>query len=87
MGVRRGKIEMQIDLLKAIFGNSEARITYLQHKSNIMRPTFQRMLTEMAQSGLLVKESRVYSLTPKGRDILKRFQELSDMLDRKLQVL
>jgi len=80
-------MEMQFDLLKAIFGNPEARITYLQHKSNMMRPTFQKMLGEMAQSGLLVKESRFYSLTPKGRDVLKRFQELSEILDRKIQVL
>ena len=87
MGVRRGRMEMQFDLPKAVFVNPEARITYLQHKSNMMRPTFQRMLGEMIQSGLLVKESRFYSLTPKGRDVLKRFQELSEILDRKIQVL
>ena len=81
--MRRGKIEMQLDLLKAIFENSEARITYLQHKSNMMRPTFLRMLEEMARSGLFIKESRFYFLTDKGRQAIRLYNELSKLIDEK----
>ena len=95
MGMRRATLERKVDILKAIQGhawkNSEYPITQLLHDANMNWPPLQKMVGEMVASGLISNSTRgtlktfkhVYTLTDKGREAIRRYDELAKLIDEK----
>ena len=93
--VRRSKLEMKLDILKAIQGHawkkSEYPVSQLMHDSNVSYMPLRKLLVELEKAGLVNNSTKgtlrtfqhFYFLTAKGRDALRHYEELSNLIDEK----
>src|SRR2546422_6834862 len=93
--LRRSRLERKLDILKAVQGrawkNSEYPITQLMHDTNMNLIPLRKMLGEMDESGLMGNSTRgnlktfkhFYSLTDKGRQAIRLYDELAKLIDEK----
>lgn len=82
----RGLMQIYADILRA--ASSGALKSRVVSKANINFLRFERILKVMAENGLLTSEPyspRVWSVTEKGREFLKKYQELKRRFARILR--
>jgi predicted transcriptional regulator len=81
---RRSKLEIYLDVLKAIGAGSE-KPTHIMYKANLSWVVLRGCLQNLKEQGLVTESSvddgrTVYHLTNKGFDLLKQFLSIRDEL-------
>jgi predicted transcriptional regulator len=81
---RRSKLEIYLDVLKAIGAGSE-KPTHIMYKANLSWVVLRGCLQNLKEQGLVSESSvddgrTVYHLTNKGFDLLKQFLSIRDEL-------
>jgi predicted transcriptional regulator len=79
--MRRGPLEMYIDILKALAHNDSLKLTHLMYKTNINCSVLKEQLDFLTKQNLLEerkigKRRVVYAITQRGMTVLKYFREL-----------
>jgi predicted transcriptional regulator len=79
--MRRGIIEMHIDILKALAHRGPLRLTHLMYRVNINGSVLKEYLGSLVKQNLIEqrtvgKRRVVYAITQRGITVLKYFREL-----------
>ncbi len=86
--MRRSKLEIHVDILKALAYHGPLRLTHIMYKANVNCSVLKKHLSFLIQHNL-VKEKKirkkkgtyaVYTITKRGRTVLKYFRELRSTL-------
>lgn len=85
--MRRSKLEIQVDILKALARHRSLKLTHIMYKANINCSILKEYLDFLVQHGLVkeqeAQKKRVtYSITKRGKTVLEYFSEV----DRALQI-
>jgi len=89
MTVRRSKLELHIDLLKALARHGPLGLTHIMYKANINCSVLKQCLDILIQQNLVEEQTLlkrrhktkvVYAITERGLTALKYFREVSDTL-------
>jgi len=87
--MRRSKLELHLDILKALARNEPLKLTHIMSKANVNCDTLKQYLDFLIQHNLveeqtLPKKRRqtrvVYAITERGRTVLKYFSEINSAL-------
>jgi predicted transcriptional regulator len=86
--MRRSKLEMYVDILKALARHGPLKLTHIMYKANVNCSVLKQYLDFLIQHDLVekqtVKKRKVvyiaYAITEKGRTTLKHFRELQSAL-------
>ncbi|MDH5376641.1 MAG: winged helix-turn-helix domain-containing protein [Candidatus Bathyarchaeota archaeon] len=87
--MRRSKLELHLDILKALARNGPLKLTHIMNKANVNCDTLKQYLDFLIQHNLveeqtLPKKRRqtrvVYAITERGRTVLKYFSEINSAL-------
>jgi len=85
---RRSKLEMNVDILKALARHGPLKLTHIMYKANVNCAVLKPYLDFLIQHDLVekqtVKKRKVvyiaYAITEKGRTTVKHFRELQSAL-------
>ncbi len=87
--MRRSKLEMHIDILKALARHGPLKLTHIMYKANVNCSVLKQHLDFLIQQNLIEEQTIqkrkkvvyvVYAITEKGRTVLKHFLELQRVL-------
>ncbi len=83
--MRRSKLEMHIDVLNALAYKGPLKLTHIMYKANINCSILNECLDFLIKQNLIEKriikkERIVFTITQRGIDVLKYFQELTQAL-------
>lgn len=87
--MRRSKLEMHIDILKALARHGPLKLTHIMYKANVNCSVLKQHLDFLIQQNLIEEQTIqkrkkvvyvVYDITEKGRTVLKHFLELQRVL-------
>ncbi len=83
--MRRSKLEMYIDILKVLARHGPLKLTHIMYKANINCSVLKQYLDFLTEQNLVEEKSLgkkriVYSITDRGRTVLKYFRELRTVL-------
>ena len=83
--MRRSKLEIYVDILKALVYRSPLKITHVMCKANVNCSVLKEYLDFLTKQGLVEekiirKERKVYAITQLGMTVLKQFRELKEVL-------
>lgn len=83
--MRRSKLEMYMDILRALAHGGPLKLTYVMYKANINFSVVAEYLSFLTREGLVEKRTVgkkrvVYAITQRGRTVIKGFRELMQML-------
>lgn len=87
--MRRSRLEMHIDILKALARKGPLKLTHIMYKADINCGVLKEYLDFLIKQNL-VKEQRVgkkrvvYAITQRGITVLKHFREMRTILLEKL---
>ena len=81
----RSKLEMYIDILKALTDHGPLKSTHLMYKVNINYKVLKDYLAFLTEQGLIEEKilennKFAYTITQKGRVIIESFEKLKEML-------
>ena len=87
--MRRSKLEMHIDILKALAHHGPLKLTHIMYKANVNCSVLKQHLEFLMQQNLIEEQTIqkrrkvvyvVYAITEKGRTVLRHFLELQRVL-------
>jgi len=87
--MRRSRLEMHVDILKALARHGPLKLTHIMYKANINCSILKQYLDFLIQQNLVEEETLhnrrhktrvVYAITQRGRTVLKYFRELNSAL-------
>ena len=83
--MRRSKLEMQIDILKALACHGRLKLTHLMYKAKVNCGVLKQCLDSLIQHNLVKKQTMhkkrvVYAITEKGLTALKNVWEINNAL-------
>ena len=83
--MRRSKLEMYVDVLKALALRGPLKLTHIMYKANVNCSVLSEYLEFLLKQGLVeertVKKNKtVYAVTQHGISVLKAFRELTQAL-------
>jgi predicted transcriptional regulator len=83
--MRRSKLEMYVDVLKALALRGPLKLTHIMYKANVNCSVLSEYLEFLLKQGLVeertVKKNKtVYAVTQHGISVLKAFKELTQAL-------
>ena len=87
--MRRSKLEMYVDILKVLARRGPLKLTHIMYKANINCSVLKQSLDFLIQQNLVEEQTLqkrrnkkrvVYSVTERGRTVLKYFWELNNAL-------
>jgi len=87
--MRRSKLEMYIDILKALARHGQLKLTHIMYKANVNCSTLKQYLDFLIQHNLVEEQTLhkkrnkkrvVYAITERGLTVLKYFKELNNAL-------
>jgi len=90
--MRRSKLEIHMDILKALGYHGPIRITHIMHKANVCFCLLEEYLSFLIRQGLVAQETlsegtAVYAITKRGRQVLRCFRELNIALHGREEIL
>lgn len=85
MIMRRSKLEMQIDILKALACHGRLKLTHIMYKANVNCGVLKQCLDLLIQHNLvnehrMHKKRVVYAITESGLRALKNVREINNAL-------
>ena len=85
MHMRRSRLEMHIDILKALARKGPLKLTHVMYKANVNCSVLKEYLDFLMKQGLVEeqyvgKKRVVYAITQRGLTVLKYFRELRTVL-------
>ena len=83
--MRRSKLEMQVDILKALACHGRLKLTHIMYKANVNCGALKQYLDLLIQHNLvkehtLHKKRAVYAITERGLTALKNVREIYNAL-------
>ncbi|MFQ5822303.1 MAG: winged helix-turn-helix domain-containing protein [Candidatus Heimdallarchaeota archaeon] len=83
--MRRSKLEMQVDILKALAFHGRLKLTHIMYKANVNCGALKQYLDLLIQYNLvkehtLHKKRAVYAITERGLTALKNVREIYNAL-------
>ena len=87
--MRRSKLEIHIDMLKALARHGPLKLTHIMYKANVSCSVMKPYLDSLIQSNLVEEQPLhkkrhgtrvVFAITERGRTVLKYFRELNSAL-------
>jgi predicted transcriptional regulator len=87
--MRRSKMEMYIDILKVLAQNGPMKLTHVMYKANVNCSVLKQNLEFLIEQNLIEEQitpkrrNRIkirYSITEKGRTVIKYFNEVNRAL-------
>jgi len=83
--MHRSKLEIHIDILRALAEHGPLKLTHVMYKVNINGSTLKDYLEFLIKQGLVEektsgKKRSVYAVTQRGRIVIKAFEELKPVL-------
>ena len=83
--MRRSKLEMYVDVLKALALRGPLKLTHIMYKANVNCSVLSEYLEFLLKQGLVEermvrKNKTVYAITQHGLSVLKAFRELTQAL-------
>ena len=83
--MRRSKLEMYLDILKALAQKGPLKLTHIMYKANVNCSVLKEYLDFLIKQGLVEertvgKRRVVYAITQRGIMVLKYFKELKEVL-------
>ena len=87
--MRRSKLEMYIDILKVLAHHGPLKLTHIMYKANVNCSVLKRYLDFLIQQNLIEEQAVgkkrsktrvVYTITERGRTVLKYFRGLNSAL-------
>jgi predicted transcriptional regulator len=83
--VRRSKLEMYVDILNVLANKGPLKLTHIMYKANVNCNILKEYLDFLIKQGLIEKRTItkmrvVFSVTQRGRTVLKYFHELTQAL-------
>ena len=83
--MRRSKLETNVDILKALARYGSLKLTHIMYKANINCSILKEQLNslieqDLVETTLLGKKTVAYTVTEKGRRVLKAFWEINKAL-------
>ena len=82
---RRHRFQLFYEILSAVeqlfINEGNAKPTRVQHLSNMSYDRLKRHLVELDKTGLLSTKDGAVVLTDKGRDFLKNYDQLTNIMD------
>jgi predicted transcriptional regulator len=88
--MRRSKLEVQIDILKVLARHGPLKLTHVMYKANVNCSVLKQYIGFLIQQNLIEeqpvgkKSARtrvVYTITERGRTVLKYFKNLDAVLE------
>jgi len=84
LSMGRSKLEMHVDILKALARHGPLKLTHIMYKANVNCSVLKQYLDFLIQHNLVEEQIRVkrrkkkavYVITEKGRTVLTHFREL-----------
>ena len=89
LSMRRSKLEMYVDILKALARHGSLKLTHIMYKANVNCSVLKQYLDFLVQQNLVEEQALhekrnktrvVYAITERGRTALKYFRELNNAL-------
>jgi len=89
VSMRRSKLEMYVDILKALARHGPLKLTHIMYKANVNCSVLKQYLDFLTQHNLVEEQALhekrnktrvVYAITERGRTALKYFRELNNAL-------
>ena len=85
MRIRRSRLEMHIDILRALARRGPLKLTHIMYKANVNCSVLKEYLDFLMKQGLVEeqrmgKKREVYAITQRGLTVLKHFRELRTVL-------
>ena len=82
--MRRGKLEMFIDILKALARHGPLKLTHIMYRANVNCSVLKEYLDYLMREKLIEekkvgKKRVVYAITERGITVLKYFRELKSV--------
>ena len=82
--MRRSKLEIHVDILKALARHGPLKLTHVMYKANVNCSFLKQRLDFLIRQDLIEekrhKTSVVYAITKRGQTVLKYFMELNSVL-------
>jgi len=87
--MRRSRLEMHVDILKALARHGPLKLTHIMYKANINCSVLKQYLDFLIQQNLVEEQTLhkkrnktivVYAITERGRTVLKYFREVNSAL-------
>jgi len=87
--MRRSKLEMYVDILKVLARHGPLKLTHVMYKANVNCSVLKQSLNFLIQQSLVEEQTLhkkrnrtrvVYTITERGRTVLKYFRELDNAL-------
>ncbi len=83
--MRRSKLEMQVDILKALACHGRLKLTHVMYKASVNCGVLKQCLDLLIQNNLVKehtspKKRAVYAITEKGLTALKNAMEINNAL-------
>ena len=87
--VRRSKLEIHVDILKALARHGPLKLTHIMYKANVNCKVLKQYLDFLVQQNLVEEQALhekrnktrvVYAITERGRTALTYFRELNNAL-------
>ena len=87
--MRRSKLELHVDILKALARHGPLKLTHVMYKANVNCSVLKQYLGFLIQHNLVEEQTLpkrrhktkvVYAITERGRTVLKYFRELESTL-------
>ena len=85
--MRRSKLEMHVDILKALARHGPLKLTHIMYKANINCSILKQYLNFLIQHNLVEEQTyekrnktTVYAIRERGLTVLKYFRELTSAL-------
>jgi len=87
--MRRSKLEMHIDILKALARHGPLKLTHIMYKANANCSVLKQYLDFLIQHNLVEEQTLhkkrrkttvVYAITERGLTVLKYFREINSVL-------
>lgn len=83
--MRRSKLEMYVDILKALVHKGPLKLTHVMYKANVNSRVLKEELDFLIKQGLVEertvgKRRVVFAITQRGITVLKYFKELKQVL-------
>ena len=83
--MRRSKLEVHVDILKALARHGPLKLTHIMYKANVNCSVLKQYLDFLIQHNLVEEQTFpkrrvVYPITERGLTVLKYFRELNSAL-------
>jgi predicted transcriptional regulator len=87
--MRRSKLEMHVDILKALARHGPLKLTHVMYKANVNCDTLKQYLDFLIQHNLVEEQTLhkkrhgtrvVYAITERGKTVLKYYREVNSAL-------